>query len=172
MKPWLIAVIVIVSIVGFFFIVGFIENYYWFRRLMIGKNTLRLGTVSWILISLFMLFCTRKQPERELWDQGRLRREWDAMSAGTKFKLWLKWGFRLKYPVDLLGDPNDRGPALERSGTGQTGQPRPDYAWAYAYRVPADASAQPVTESVTTYAYRTPVRAHVRRVAEPVPMYA
>lgn len=50
------------------------------------------------------------------------------MSAGTKWKLWWRWGFRHAYPVDLLGpDPSPRLPVQmnpqmqQRQGNPPTG---------------------------------------------------
>ena len=111
LKAWVIVVIVIASILPLLFFFGFLENWLWFRRLMLGKSTLRFGTICWILLSLWVLCFTRKQRERTPEDQARLKQQWDAMSGGTKWKLWWKWGFRRAYPVELLGDPNIPGSA-------------------------------------------------------------
>ena len=99
-------VIVVASVLPSLFVLGWVESFLWFRQLMLGRIALRFGTVCWILISLWVLCCTRTSPERSVEDQARLKIQWDAMSAGTKWKLWWKWGFRHAYPHDLLGfDP-------------------------------------------------------------------
>ena len=98
--------IVVASVLPSLFVLGWVESFLWFRRLMLGKSALRFGTVCWILISLWVLCFTRTSPERIKEDQARLKIQWDAMSAGTRWKLWWKWGFKHAYPVDLLGfDP-------------------------------------------------------------------
>jgi hypothetical protein len=105
-------VIVIASVLPSLFVLGFVESYLWFRQLMLGKTAMRVGTICWILLSLWVLCFTRQVPARGLEDQAALKIQWDAMSAGTRWKLWWRWGFRNAYPVDLLGlDPRDRLPA-------------------------------------------------------------
>ena len=111
LRTWVIVVIVILVLLVVLFFFGFLENFLWFRRLMLGKSTLRFGTISWILISLWVACFTRSQSARTPEDQARLKQQWEAMSGGTKWKLWWKWGFRHAYPVDLLGDPNTPGSA-------------------------------------------------------------
>ncbi|UNI16960.1 hypothetical protein JDV02_003342 [Purpureocillium takamizusanense] len=61
LKVW---IIVVATILPSIFLLGFVENYIWFRRLMIGKTALRFGTVCWVLLSLWILCFTRKQPAR------------------------------------------------------------------------------------------------------------
>lgn len=34
-------------------------------------------------------------------ERKRLQEYWKGLSGGAKFKLWLKWGFRWKYPAFL-----------------------------------------------------------------------
>lgn len=99
-------VIVIATIIPALFLFGFVESYFWFRRLMLGKSALRLGTVCWCLISLWVILLTRKSSARSEADQALLREYWKSLSAGTRIKLWFKWGFRWRYPVELLGNPD------------------------------------------------------------------
>jgi hypothetical protein len=100
LKVW---VIIIASIIPTLFILGFIENYFWFRRLMLGKGALRFGTISWICISLWVACFTRTQSRRSPEDQKLLRQKWNNTKASDAFKLWWRWGFRHAYPVPLLG---------------------------------------------------------------------
>jgi len=92
-----------------FFVLGFLESWFWFRRLMHGKRALRFGTCCWCAISGWILCFTRVAPSRHPDDFPALKAQWDAMSAGTKWKLWWKWGFRHAYPEALLG-PDPRFP--------------------------------------------------------------
>ncbi|KAF2260503.1 hypothetical protein CC78DRAFT_536377 [Lojkania enalia] len=100
LKVW---VIVLAVVLPTLFVLGWIESWFWFRRLMVGKSALRFGTISWIMISLWVACFTRSQPARSKEDQKLLRQQWNAMSSGTAFKLWWKWGFKHKYPEEILG---------------------------------------------------------------------
>ncbi|KAK3988675.1 hypothetical protein QBC44DRAFT_397524 [Cladorrhinum sp. PSN332] len=96
-------IIVVATVLPSLFVLGFLESFFWFRRLMCGKKALRLGTVCWCLMSLWVTCITRSQHGRTQEDQKELTAKWKAMPFGTKMKLWFKWGFRHKYPVELLG---------------------------------------------------------------------
>ncbi|PVH93052.1 hypothetical protein DM02DRAFT_619548 [Periconia macrospinosa] len=96
-------IIVVASIIPGLFVLGFIESYFWFRRLMLGKGALRVGTICWIMLSLWVICFTRSQSKRSAEDQKLLRENWNKTSTGQAFKLWLKWGFKQRYPVPLLG---------------------------------------------------------------------
>lgn len=100
LKTW---IIIIASIIPGLFVLGFIESWFWFRRLMLGKGALRFGTISWICISLWVACFTRTQSARSKDDQKLLREKWNNTPSTTAFKLWWKWGFRHAYPVPLLG---------------------------------------------------------------------
>ncbi|KAL2268070.1 hypothetical protein VTJ83DRAFT_2916 [Remersonia thermophila] len=103
LATWLI---VIAAVIPSLFLLGFIESYLWFRRLMLGKPALRLGTISWCLLSLWFILLTRKADARRPGDQALMRNYWKSLSAGTRVRLWLKHGFRWRYPVELLGTPD------------------------------------------------------------------
>lgn len=93
-----------ITIVGALFVLGFIENIFWFRRLMLGRWALRCGTVCWWFIAtLLMIFVTKYEVGRNAEDQEELRKQWKEMSFWLKIKLWLLWGFRHKYPERWLG---------------------------------------------------------------------
>ncbi|KAF2677936.1 hypothetical protein K458DRAFT_423496 [Lentithecium fluviatile CBS 122367] len=100
LKTW---VIIIASIIPGLFVLGFLESWFWFRRLMLGKGALRFGTICWICISLWVACFTRAQSARSAEDQKLLREKWNNTGSGEAFKLWWKWGFRHAYPVPLLG---------------------------------------------------------------------
>jgi hypothetical protein len=106
LRTW---IIVVATLLPSLFVLGWLESYIWFRRLMLGKTALRFGTVCWILISLWVLCLTRISPARSAEDQATLRTQWSGMGAGTRWKLWWKWGFRHAYPAELLG-PDPRIP--------------------------------------------------------------
>lgn len=99
-KIWLI---VIVSVIPGLFVLGFLESWFWFRRLMMGKSAMRCGTVCWVLISLLILCFTRMQDKRSPEDSKLLEEKWKNMGSGAAFKAWMKWGFRRAYPVEHLG---------------------------------------------------------------------
>jgi hypothetical protein len=96
-------VIIIACLIPGLFLLGFLESWFWFRRLMLGKGALRFGTISWIMISLWVACFTRAQSKRSPDDQKLLREKWNKTGSGEAFKLWWKWGFRHRYPVPLLG---------------------------------------------------------------------
>ncbi|KAL2256809.1 hypothetical protein VTK26DRAFT_1084 [Humicola hyalothermophila] len=108
-RAWVIAVAVVLPTI---FLFGFVESYFWFRRMMLGKSALRLGTVCWCALSLWVIFITRKSPARSEQDQALLKNYWATLSAGTRIKLWFKWGFRWAYPVELLGNPDGNNPVV------------------------------------------------------------
>jgi hypothetical protein len=101
-RTWVIAVVVV--LVGLF-LLGFLESFLWFRRLMLGKSALRGGTCCWICLFVFVLCLTRREKARTSQDQVALRQQWKGMGFGKRLSLWLKWGFRHSYPVAILGDP-------------------------------------------------------------------
>lgn len=101
--PLKIWIIVIATVIPGLFLLGFLESWFWFRRLMMGKSAMRRGTVCWVLISLWVLCFTRMQDARSKEDQVLLQEKWKNMGSGAAFKAWWKWGFRSKYPVEHLG---------------------------------------------------------------------
>ncbi|KAF2623813.1 hypothetical protein BU25DRAFT_167206 [Macroventuria anomochaeta] len=99
LKTW---IIIIATILPGIFLLGFLESWFWYTRLMKGKSAMRCGTVCWILLSLCVLCFTRMQDARSKEDQKLLQQKWKEMPAGQKFKNW-SWGFKRRYPVSLLG---------------------------------------------------------------------
>ncbi|EPS26497.1 hypothetical protein PDE_01434 [Penicillium oxalicum 114-2] len=107
-----IALITLFAWVGFFFICGIIEQWFRFRRLMNGWQTRRGIPFCWVLtlipLTCLCLFCFRRgYRARNAHDAAVLQKRWKALSAWKKFTLFLKWGFRYKYPTIL-------GPAPQR----------------------------------------------------------
>ncbi|EAQ92110.1 predicted protein [Chaetomium globosum CBS 148.51] len=105
-------VIVIAVLFPTIFLIGFIESYCWFRRMMLGRSALRLGTICWCVMSLWFILLTRKSRARSPEDQALLKQYWDTLSAGTRIKYWFKYGFRWRYPVELLGNPDGNNPVI------------------------------------------------------------
>ncbi|KAF9697736.1 hypothetical protein EKO04_004161 [Ascochyta lentis] len=99
LKTW---IIIIATVLPGIFLLGFLESWFWYTRLMKGKSALRCGTVCWVLLSLLVLCFTRMQDARSTEDRKLLQQKWKEMPAGQKFKNW-SWGFRRRYPVPLLG---------------------------------------------------------------------
>jgi hypothetical protein len=98
LKTW---IIIIASVIPGLFLLGFLESWFWFRRLMMGKSAMRAGTICWVLISLWILCFTRMQDARS--KEDLLQEKWKNMGSGAAFKAWMKWGFRRGYPVEHLG---------------------------------------------------------------------
>jgi hypothetical protein len=107
--------ILLISVLGWivlWFLLGILEAWIRFRRLMTGWQTRRGMPVCWALtimpLTLFCLCCFRKgYRARTAHDSAVLQSRWKKLSAWRKFTLFLKWGFRYKYPTIL-------GPAPER----------------------------------------------------------
>ncbi|KAJ5615384.1 hypothetical protein N7537_000498 [Penicillium hordei] len=92
--------------IGIVFILGMIEAWVRFRRLMTGWQTRRGFPLFWSFIllplSLFCLFCFRKgYRARSKEDAEILQKRWDSMGFWTKMRLFFAWGFRFKYPTVL-----------------------------------------------------------------------
>ncbi len=105
--------IVLAAVLPSLFVLGWLESWLWFRSLMRGRQALRFGTICWILISVWVACFTHTSPSRPRADWPALEAQWRNMSAVTRFRLWWKWGFRHKYPEELLGpDPRCRVPAV------------------------------------------------------------
>jgi hypothetical protein len=101
--PFRVWIIVIATVLPGLFLLGFLESWFWFRRLMTGKSAMRVGTVCWVLLLLWIMCFTRMQDARSKEDQVLLREKWKAMGSGAAFKAWMKWGLRRAYPVEHLG---------------------------------------------------------------------
>ena len=99
LKTW---IIIICTVLPGIFLLGFLESWFWYTRLMKGKSAVRCGTVCWVLLSLWVLCFIRMQDARSKEDQALLQQKWKDMPAGQKFKNW-SWGFKRRYPVPLLG---------------------------------------------------------------------
>ena len=109
-SPLALTLILSIGWVGLFLILGFIEAFIRFRRLMNGWQTRRGLPVCWSLtilpITLFLLCCFKKgYRARSEADAKILRKRWAAMSVGTKLRLFFIWGFRFKYPPMLGPTP-------------------------------------------------------------------
>jgi hypothetical protein len=100
LRTW---IIIVASVIPGLFLLGVLESWFWFRRLMMGKSAMRFGTVCWVLISLWVLCFTRMQDARSKEDQKVLQEKWKSMGSGAALKAWLKWGLRRTYPVEHLG---------------------------------------------------------------------
>ncbi|KAL6707303.1 hypothetical protein ACN47E_004291 [Coniothyrium glycines] len=102
--PLLVWIIIIATVIPGLFLLGFLESWFWFRRLMMGKSAMRCGTICWVLISLWVLCFMRVQDRRSVEDQKVLTEKWKNMKAGAAFKAWLKVGiFCRRYPEQYLG---------------------------------------------------------------------
>ncbi|KAF7548864.1 hypothetical protein G7046_g8529 [Stylonectria norvegica] len=153
LKTWIIIIVVVLVVI---FLLGFVESFFWFRRLMIGQAALRLGTVCWIFLSWPMLFATRHSPGRSTEDRAPLKEQWKEMKFGKKMGLWMKWGFRHRYPVELLGvhpGYNNPKPTVVQTQQGPPGGPPGGPPWApqpgenYVYYAPGPkVEGQPTQE--------------------------
>ncbi|UNI22230.1 hypothetical protein JDV02_008137 [Purpureocillium takamizusanense] len=102
--------IVLAAVLPSVFLLGFVESFLWFRRLMLGKSAMRFATISWILLCPPIIFLMRRVPPRLVEDQERLREQWAGMGAGHKIRLWAKLGLRHRYPFEVLGEHDNWKP--------------------------------------------------------------
>lgn len=96
--------IIVAAVIPSIILLGFVENFFWFRRLMLGKTCLRMGTVCWASIFIFVVGFTIIEKRRSPEDRAEFRQQWKTMQLKTKIKLWCQFGFRHRYPVAWLGE--------------------------------------------------------------------
>ncbi|KAK0124548.1 hypothetical protein ONS95_009496 [Cadophora gregata] len=111
----LICVLVPVGWFLLWLIIGLFESWMSFKGLMLGQHRKRGLPYAWCCISIIFLCWTgptykAKSPE----EQAVMLERWKAMKAGEKFKLWMKWGFRWKYPTMLGEEPEIAKRALRQ----------------------------------------------------------
>ena len=112
----LIAVLVPVGWIVLWVIIGLWESWMSFKGVMLGLHRKRGLPYAWCCVSIFFLCCvgpTYKAKSAE--EQAVLLERWNAMKKREKFKLWMKWGFRWKYP-DMLGDEPELAKRPPRQG--------------------------------------------------------
>ncbi|KAL1965442.1 hypothetical protein VTN77DRAFT_5698 [Rasamsonia byssochlamydoides] len=112
--PLAIILIIVLGWFVLFFIIGLIESYFQFQRLMKGWQARRGLPISWCLlapiVSCILLAFSRKGFQARTEDEAEeLERKWKEMGFWKKIGLWLQYGFRWKYPPML-------GPAPARVG--------------------------------------------------------
>ncbi|OBT63744.1 hypothetical protein VE03_06149 [Pseudogymnoascus sp. 23342-1-I1] len=101
-----VALAIIFGWIGLFLIIGFIESYIAFSRLVHGRRARRGLPIAFAgmfpFLSCFFLCCHQRgfQDKTEA-EQETLTAEWKATGFFTKLGRWLKWGFRYKYPTFL-----------------------------------------------------------------------
>lgn len=92
--------------VGWFLIwllLGLVESWLSFKGLMLGQHRKRGLPYAWCCISIiFLCFTGPTYKAKSAEEQAELLEKWNAMKKREKFKLWMKWGFRWKYP-DVIG---------------------------------------------------------------------
>lgn len=107
--PWyrtvlIIAIAVPVGWVFLWLCIGFLESWLSFKGLMLGQKRKRGLPYSWCCLSVFFLcFIGPTYQAKSTEEQTELLAKWKELGAGKKFKLWMKWGFRWKYP-DMIGE--------------------------------------------------------------------
>ncbi|TVY81017.1 hypothetical protein LSUE1_G009033 [Lachnellula suecica] len=113
----IIAVTVPVGWILIWLLIGLWESWLSFKGLMLGQHRKRGLPYAWCCISiLFLCFTGPTYKAKSVEEQARLAELWKEMGAGTKFKLWMKWGFRWKYPVDVLGEEPEVAKRALRQG--------------------------------------------------------
>ncbi|KAF7162858.1 hypothetical protein CNMCM5623_007980 [Aspergillus felis] len=114
--------ILLISLLGWFgvwLIIGLIENWFQFRRLMRGWQARRGFPISWCMLApivscLLLLFCRKGFQARTSEEAQVLKEKWEQMGFWRKVGLWLRWGFGFSYPPMLgpapvkVGRPSKR----------------------------------------------------------------
>lgn len=125
-SPLALTLIILFGWIGLLLILGFIEAFVRFRRLMTGWQTRRGLPVFWaftVMPITFIILCfffKKGYRARSNADAEILRRRWKAMSVWTKLRLFFVWGFRYKYPP-MLGP----APALVKASKRPQDNPGP-----------------------------------------------
>lgn len=124
-SPLALTLTVSIGWIGLFIILGFLEAWIRFKRLMTGWQTRRGLPVCWALTILpitLLLLCWFKKGyrARSSADAEILNRRWEAMGAWTKLRLFFAWGFRFKYPP-MLGP----APAMVKTSKQPSKNPGP-----------------------------------------------
>lgn len=120
-SPFALTMILIFGWIGLWLILGFIEAWVRFRRLMTGWQTHRGLPICWALTIMpftlfFLCFCRRRgHLARTAGEAAILKEKWNDMSAWTRLRLFFAWGFRYKYPT-MLGPAPPRVDASKRPG--------------------------------------------------------
>jgi hypothetical protein len=107
-SPLGIILICVLGWFGLFLIIGLIENYFQFQRLMKGWQARRGLPISWCMlapiVSCILLAFSRKGFQARTEDEAKeMKTKWDETGFWKKVGLWLQWGFRWKYPPMLPG---------------------------------------------------------------------
>jgi hypothetical protein len=112
----LICVLVPVGWILLWLIIGLLESWASFKGLMLGKQRKRGLPYAWCCVNiLFLCWVGPTYKAKSVEEQSELLEKWKAMKMGEKLKLWLKWGFRWKYP-DMIGPEPDQSKRPFRQG--------------------------------------------------------
>jgi len=114
-----IVLICVLVPVGWFLIwllIGLWESWMSFKGLMLGQHRKRGLPYSWCCISIiFLCWVGPTYKAKSAEEQAELLEKWKAMKKREKFKLWMKWGFRWKYP-DMIGEEPEFAKRAFRQG--------------------------------------------------------
>jgi len=112
----LICVLVPVGWMLIWLMIGLWESWMSFKGLMLGMHRKRGLPYAWCCISfLFLCWTGPTYKAKSAEEQAELLEKWKAMKKREKFKLWMKWGFRWKYP-DVLGEEPEFAKRAFRQG--------------------------------------------------------
>ena len=112
----LICVLVPVGWMLLWLILGLWESWASFKGLMLGRERKRGLPYAWCCVSiLFLCWVGPTYKAKSEAEQTELLEKWKAMKSGEKLKLWLKWGFRWKYP-DMIGPEPEKSKRPFRQG--------------------------------------------------------
>ncbi|KAL6858121.1 hypothetical protein ACO1O0_005573 [Amphichorda felina] len=106
-------VFVVVAFFPAIVILSLFENYFWFRRMMLGKSSLRFGIVPCVFFMPPALCFISMYPSRDPPAQKALRRRWKSLRPFEAIVLWIRWGFERRYPIALLDAAGGPGALLD-----------------------------------------------------------
>lgn len=101
-RTLIIAISVAVGWTVVFALLGIIENWICFRKVMLGTGGRRGTPYAWGCVTLFSLCCLgprysrRSEPE-----QIALKEQWDSWTRGRKLSEWVRWGVKSSEPPSL-----------------------------------------------------------------------
>lgn len=90
---------------------GAIEARYQLGKLYRGQEARGGLPPLWGATIVCLCFCFGRGPRwraRSATEQMILNAKWESMTAGERYRIWRKWGYTTKYPVEDLGDEPER----------------------------------------------------------------
>lgn len=123
LQVWSLILAILLPWFGVFLFIGLWESFLRFQRLMRGEESRRGLPAAWgclvpILALLLLKFRRDGFAALSRDERNSHKKQWEAMSAWKKLKLWLRYGFTYGYPP-ILGTPPPPRTQLPDRGVGR-----------------------------------------------------